>query len=316
MIATLFNFDWYNLNMKKFISIISPAWNVNEYLPKFLESFKNWPQENYEVIIVNDCSPEDPKPVLDKYEGVVNIKYVVNKKNLGLGFSRNVAFDNMDKKATHYMILDSDNYLVDDAWEIVNKAMKDKIVLTSKLFVVDAVTGKISKKKNRGKLTFLKGSGFVGPECNIIPRKCLDVRFTARSMEDLRWMSELTSKYDFEVLDEGIIMYLKRDGSLSMQKIGSKEHVQGIEDYFSELKLANSKGLLIKNADFKNFIKDLYIKYFYSKSKYRKNDLFFIGEAGLKYYELKTVAFFQKIVRFWWWDKKINSFIARKKWDK
>ena len=48
-------------------SIIIPVYNVEPYLEKCLDSVINQTYKNFEVIIVNDSSPDNSQKIIDKY---------------------------------------------------------------------------------------------------------------------------------------------------------------------------------------------------------------------------------------------------------
>ena len=111
----------YNRNM---ISIISPVYNVNKYLKEFFDSFLVI-SDKIEIIIVDDRGQEDPKKIIDLYSKRLNIKYIKNKENIGLGFSRNVGLQHISKESTHVMYVDSDDKINDH--NFINEIIKDKI---------------------------------------------------------------------------------------------------------------------------------------------------------------------------------------------
>lgn len=53
-------------NMVKF-SIIVPVYNVEKYIGDCLDSILNQTYDNFEVIVVNDGSPDNSQDIIDKY---------------------------------------------------------------------------------------------------------------------------------------------------------------------------------------------------------------------------------------------------------
>ena len=49
------------------ISVIVPVYNVEELLPKCLDSLVNQTFDDYEVIVVNDGSPDNSQKIIDDY---------------------------------------------------------------------------------------------------------------------------------------------------------------------------------------------------------------------------------------------------------
>lgn len=49
------------------VSIIVPVYNVENYLPKCLDSLVNQTLKDIEIIIVNDGSPDNSQEIIDTY---------------------------------------------------------------------------------------------------------------------------------------------------------------------------------------------------------------------------------------------------------
>lgn len=63
------------------ISFIMPAYK-SQYLSAAIESILAQDCGNWELVIVDDCSPEDLKSIVDRYNDD-RIRYYRNEKNLG-----------------------------------------------------------------------------------------------------------------------------------------------------------------------------------------------------------------------------------------
>ncbi|MBR4117148.1 MAG: glycosyltransferase [Clostridia bacterium] len=104
------------------VSVIVPVYNVEDYLPKCLDSLVNQTIDNYEVIVVNDGSPDNSQEIIDRYakEYPQIIKPFI-KENGGLSDARNFGI----KKASgeYIAFVDSDDYVDIDMYELMyNKA--------------------------------------------------------------------------------------------------------------------------------------------------------------------------------------------------
>lgn len=67
---------------KKRFSIIIPAYNVQEYIEKAINSVLEQDFKNYELIVVNDASTDDTSEVVKKYEERYdNVKLISHKDN-------------------------------------------------------------------------------------------------------------------------------------------------------------------------------------------------------------------------------------------
>lgn len=96
------------------LSIIIPAYNVEQYLERCVESCENQDISNtdYEIIIVNDGSPDNSLQIAErlalKYSNIV----VISQENQGLSGARNTGIDNARGK--YLWFVDSDDYLVEN----------------------------------------------------------------------------------------------------------------------------------------------------------------------------------------------------------
>lgn len=69
------------MSQQPLVSIGIPSYKA-KYLADSIRSALNQTYNNIELIIVNDCSPEPIKDVVDKFNDA-RIRYYVNEKNLG-----------------------------------------------------------------------------------------------------------------------------------------------------------------------------------------------------------------------------------------
>lgn len=93
------------------VSIIVPIYNVEKYLRKCVESLlcQDLSPEEYEIILVDDGSPDRCGEICDEYASrYANIK-VVHRENGGLSAARNSGIDVAQGK--YIQFVDSDDYL-------------------------------------------------------------------------------------------------------------------------------------------------------------------------------------------------------------
>ena len=105
------------------ISIIVPVYNVEKYLDKCLNSLVNQTYKDFEVIIVNDGSPDNSQDIIDKYVRDNNNFKGYIKENGGLGDARN--FGITKANGDYLIFIDSDDYvdkyLVEECMKVINK---------------------------------------------------------------------------------------------------------------------------------------------------------------------------------------------------
>lgn len=89
------------------IDVIIPAYNCTKTLDRTMGSLVAQFNKNFKVIVVDDCSTEDIKSIVEQYAHLLDIKYVRNEKNMKCGMSRQVGIDNSESE--YFTFLDSDD---------------------------------------------------------------------------------------------------------------------------------------------------------------------------------------------------------------
>ncbi len=113
-----------------FLSIIVPAYNVDKYINRCINSLLEQNIDDYEIIIIDDCSNDETFSLIrNRVEN--NIIVLKNPKNLGLSATRNRGI--MQAKGEYIMFVDSDDYLEKDCLKniklFVKKRMPDVVYL-------------------------------------------------------------------------------------------------------------------------------------------------------------------------------------------
>ena len=98
------------------LSIIVPIYGVEQYLHKCVDSLLNQDLDNYEIILVDDGSPDSCLQICDEYaqrvnseEGRVNSIKVIHRENGGLSAARNSGIE--VAQGEYLMFVDSDDYI-------------------------------------------------------------------------------------------------------------------------------------------------------------------------------------------------------------
>lgn len=111
------------------ISVIVPCYNVEEYLPKCVESILNQTYRNLEIFLVNDGSLDRSGEICDEYVVKDTRIKVIHKENGGLSDARNVALDIMTGE--YVTFVDSDDYVAEDYVEYLYKLIEENGVKLS-----------------------------------------------------------------------------------------------------------------------------------------------------------------------------------------
>ena len=96
------------------LTVMIPVYNVEEYLPKCLDSVIYPELKDYEIVLVNDGSTDASGDICREYaEKYPELIRVITTENGGLGRARDVGID--AATGEYILFLDSDDYLSPDA---------------------------------------------------------------------------------------------------------------------------------------------------------------------------------------------------------
>lgn len=106
------------------VSVIVPVYHVEEYLRRCLDSLLAQTYDDYEVVCINDCSPDHSQQILEEYADKYpdRMSVYVNEHNLGLGKTRERGLTLV--KGEYVMFIDSDDYVKADFIETYMSAME------------------------------------------------------------------------------------------------------------------------------------------------------------------------------------------------
>ena len=263
------------------ISIIVPVYNTEKYLPKCLDSILNQNNENIEIIVVNDCSPNNCNEIVNDYiKRYDNIKLIENKNNLGLYNTRLVGIK--EAKGKYVMHVDSDDYILPNSLnELIKIINEDDYDIIAFNCLIEDDKGNIYESPPQNKILQEKiiydknemyEELFLGslPESNatkVFKRElysCLDyVNRNIVFQEDYLAIIQLifSSKAIRLTSRECYIYYQRSESSTKFQNMNYKQRVKTLED------------LIFVNDKIINFFKDknIYNIYYANIIKQREN---------------------------------------------
>ena len=88
------------------VSIIMPSWNTGKFIAESIQSVIDQTYENWELIIVDDCSTDNTDEVVASFDDA-RIKYLKNEKNSGAALTRNRALQ--ETEGEWIAFIDSDD---------------------------------------------------------------------------------------------------------------------------------------------------------------------------------------------------------------
>lgn len=123
------------------ISVIVPVYNVEQYLPKCVDSILNQTYRNLEVILVDDGTKDSSDRICDAYALQDPRVRVIHKRNGGLSSARNAGID--IASGEYIGFIDSDDWIAPEMYEIMLEAAvknNTKLVCAGR-YDVDGETG-------------------------------------------------------------------------------------------------------------------------------------------------------------------------------
>jgi glycosyltransferase involved in cell wall biosynthesis len=109
------------------ISVIIPAYNVEDYIHVCLNSVLSQTYQDFEIICIDDCSTDSTAEILEYFAHKDSrIRVLKNDSNRGPGYSRNRGLD--EAKGKYISFLDGDDWLSPKSFELlIEKAEKDNL---------------------------------------------------------------------------------------------------------------------------------------------------------------------------------------------
>ena len=135
-----------HIDMEPLVSIITPVYNSEEFLEETILSVLDQTYENWELILIDDCSKDDSYKIIDKYlRKDKRIKYLKNKKNSGPAITRNNGIN--ISKGKYIAFLDSDDlWYKDKLKNQINFMVEEGLKISHGNYYFCNLEGKILKK--------------------------------------------------------------------------------------------------------------------------------------------------------------------------
>lgn len=111
------------------ISIVAPVFNVEKYLPSFIDSILSQTYTQWELILVDDGSTDSSSDICDKYARIDKRLRVIHQMNRGVSAARNAGI--RTSKGTWLMLPDSDDIVAANALERMLSFTDDDVDLVS-----------------------------------------------------------------------------------------------------------------------------------------------------------------------------------------
>lgn len=131
------------------ISVCVPVYKVEQYIARCLDSIQNQSLKDIEIIVVNDCSPDNSMKIVKRFAAMDSrIKIIEHDANHGLMVARRTGY--IAASGDYITFCDSDDSLPPQALEeLYKKAEEDKADIVSGCIEYVPVVGKRYNKINK-----------------------------------------------------------------------------------------------------------------------------------------------------------------------
>lgn len=262
------------------VSILVPIYNVEKYLRRCIDSVLSQDFSDYELILVDDGSPDRCPQICDEYAAKDSRIKVVHKKNGGLVSARLAGFK--EARGEYIMHLDSDDYLLPGAVSTLYDTAKNGDYDVVKIRPLrENSKGKIwqeSYRVNDGEITdneaytiaMLQNSISPYLHSSIYRKEVFDVFVFEKVLygdvsigED--WVTNMLISPKIrraKILDESVYVYFWNEQSMMATTIISpllNERLDKVLDCF----YANASAKILYEHDLKNIVAMLKANYFW-----------------------------------------------------
>lgn len=198
------------------VSIIMPSYNTAGYIKDSINSVIAQTYQNWELIIVDDCSADNTDEVVRSFSDS-RIRYIKNEKNSGAAYSRNRAL--REAKGKWIAFLDSD-----DLW------FPEKLEKQLDFMIRNNYHFSYTKYEEINEKGLKNGIVISGPK-----------KITERGMKNYCWPGCLTVMYDSEYVGLIQIENIKKNNDYAMWlKVSKKAECFLISDILAEYRRGRS----------------------------------------------------------------------------
>lgn len=232
--------------MNNLVSIITPAYNAEKYISNTIESVISQTYQNWEMLVVDDCSVDRTKNIIKDYSIRDNrITIIALDENKGVAYARNIAINHARGK--YIAFLDSDDLWYPDKLTIqINYMEENNYYFTFTDYEFIDINGqKLNKVINVPKKVDYKDALYSNsiPCLTVVLNKDIikEIHMPSIRHEDYAaWLNILKNNITAYGINKNLAMYRKLNNSLSSNKLKSMLWTWNIYRDSQKLGLFNS----------------------------------------------------------------------------
>ncbi len=214
------------------ISVVMASYNHQEFISDTIASVLNQTFEDLELVIVEDCSTDNSREIIEAYrKNDARVRAVFHSENRGIAKTFN---DGLDEAAGKFVaIIGSDDLWVEDKLEKQMEVLRENenVVVHSGAVTIDAAGNPIErpaeeKRSNRKReksgnvFRELLTGNFVCGSSIVFKKSNLDgIRFDEqyRYVNDYKFTLELARKCEFHFMQEALVKYRVHGGNTTLK---------------------------------------------------------------------------------------------------
>lgn len=271
--------------MNKIVSIIIPVYNIENYIPKCIESVINQSYKDLEIILVDDGSTDDSNNICQHYAKEDDRIKVIQQYNSGVSSARNKGL--ACAKGDYVMFVDGDDAIDAKMIELMTEEMpSDDKTTTLVACSSTKCWDNLGQKYGNGKSIYFNREEAIkdclymkntsnAPWAKLIPSKIAkSIKFNPKITiaEDLDYIYRVMQKIDNEIFINRNLYYYRITPGSAMTKPFTKRRMDGFLSTRGIVShaLQTKNDRIIKAAKFRHFAEAFFI-------------LLSIGENQLKY---------------------------------
>lgn len=245
------------------LSIIVPVYKVEDYLERCINSILNQSFQDFELILIDDGSPDKCPELCDTYAKLDNRIIVIHKENGGVSSARNIGLQ--QAKGKYVTFIDADDWIDSEYLEIMYKLAEDNSVEMvcctllrddgEKSFSYTEIPSEdikeISLSDNNFK--FSEWYSIHGPVCKLVKKSLIDnnnLKFDEQLSigEDLLFYVEMMKKVETCIcISKPLYHYFQRPDS-AMHDMGANQLYSEVKAWYMAVQALSVKWDSYQNA--------------------------------------------------------------------
>ena len=225
-----------DLYKNKIVSVIIPVYNSGNYIAETIESVLNQTYKDIEIVIVDDCSKDNSREVIESYlKKNKNMVYHIQEKNAGAAVARNMALGLA--RGRYIAFLDSDDLWYPQKIEKQLDLMKEKnaAICYTAIEMINEKGNLIKGKRNikdRIDYKFLLKNTMIATSTVIVDRKKIgnfQMPLIRSGQDYATWLQLMRNGINAYGINKVFVKYRVGSNSLSSKKYKSIIQVWNIQ---------------------------------------------------------------------------------------